>query len=199
MNLLIEYFRVKRYLLSKISTGMNKIIMTLSSIKYGKGFKSCGVVLFRNYAGKGGIVIGNNVSMNSGVTASPFNGFDKTRIVAGKCGHIIIHDGVSMSNVGIFSDNLVEIGEGTNIGGGSRICDTDFHSSSPDDRYNGNKNVPTKPVHIGKRVFIGGHCYILKGVTIGDESVIGGGSVVTKTIPAREIWAGNPAKFIKKL
>ena len=48
---------------------MNKIIMTLSSIKYGKGFKSCDVVLFRNNAGKGGIVIGNNVSMNSGVIA----------------------------------------------------------------------------------------------------------------------------------
>ena len=49
------------------------------------------------------------------------------------------------------------------------------------------------------KVDIYGHCCILKVVTIGDESVIGGGSVVTKTIPAREIWAGNPAKFIKKI
>ena len=39
----------------------------------------------------------------------------------------------------------------------------------------------------------------MKSVTIGDESVIGGGSVVTKTIPAREIWAGNPTRFIKKI
>ena len=46
------------------------------------------------------------------------------------------------------------------------------------------------------KVDIYGHCYILKAVTIGDETVIGGGSVETKTSPAREIWAGNPAKFL---
>ena len=40
---------------------------------------------------------------------------------------------------------------------------------------------------------------ILKGVTIGENSVVGAGSVVTKDIPSGEVWAGNPAKFIRKI
>ena len=40
---------------------------------------------------------------------------------------------------------------------------------------------------------------ILKGVIIGEKSIIGAGSVVTKTVPPGEIWAGNPAKFVKRI
>lgn len=46
---------------------------------------------------------------------------------------------------------------------------------------------------------MGAHTIILKGVHIGKGAVIGAGSVVTKNIPENEIWAGNPAKFIKKV
>ena len=48
-------------------------------------------------------------------------------------------------------------------------------------------------------VFIGGHCTILKGVTIGMNSVVGSNSLVTKSIPNNEVWGGNPAKKIKNL
>jgi acetyltransferase-like isoleucine patch superfamily enzyme len=51
---------------------------------------------------------------------------------------------------------------------------------------------------IGNDVWIGDNVMIKSGVTIGDGVVIGMGSIVTKDIPPYEIWAGNPAKFIKK-
>jgi acetyltransferase-like isoleucine patch superfamily enzyme len=54
-------------------------------------------------------------------------------------------------------------------------------------------------VRIEKGVFIGADCIILKGVTIGEYSVVAAGSVVAKIVPPGEIWGGNPAKFIKKV
>lgn len=53
-------------------------------------------------------------------------------------------------------------------------------------------------VKIGERVFIGMNTLIVNAITIGDLAVVGAGSVVLKNIPAGEIWAGDPAKFIRK-
>jgi acetyltransferase-like isoleucine patch superfamily enzyme len=53
-------------------------------------------------------------------------------------------------------------------------------------------------ITIGKNVYIGTNVLVVKPVSIGDGAVIGAGSVVTKNIPANEVWAGVPAKFIKQ-
>ncbi len=53
-------------------------------------------------------------------------------------------------------------------------------------------------VRIGRNVYMGSNCVITKPVVIGDGAVIGAGSIVTKDIPPYEVWAGVPAKFIKK-
>ena len=53
-------------------------------------------------------------------------------------------------------------------------------------------------IHIGDGVFIGARTVIAKPCKIGMNAIVGAGSVVTKDIPDNEIWAGNPARFIKK-
>lgn len=53
-------------------------------------------------------------------------------------------------------------------------------------------------VHIKRNAFLGCNTIICKPVIIGENSVIGAGSIVTKDIPDNEVWAGNPAKFIRK-
>lgn len=55
------------------------------------------------------------------------------------------------------------------------------------------------PVHIGSRVWIGAGAVILPGVTIGDNSVIGAGSVVTKDIPANVVAVGNPCRVLREI
>lgn len=55
------------------------------------------------------------------------------------------------------------------------------------------------PVHIGNNVWLGGGTIVLPGVTIGDDTTIGVGSVVTKDIPAGVVAAGNPARIIREI
>lgn len=196
---MITYYRIRRYLLTLFSTLINKVIMILSGVCFGKGFKSCGKIFIRNYAGKNGIIIRNNVNFNSGIIANPIGGVEQLVLMTSSTGHIEIGNKVGMSNCVLFSSSEILIDNEVCIGAGTKIYDTDFHSVNPDFRLNGNINIPTKPVRIGKRAFIGSNVTILKGVTIGEEAVVGAGSVVTKDIPAHEIWAGNPAKFIKKI
>ncbi len=56
-----------------------------------------------------------------------------------------------------------------------------------------------KPIQIGDNVWVGGNCIILPGVTIGNNAIIGAGSVVTKDVPDNAVVAGNPAKALRYL
>jgi acetyltransferase-like isoleucine patch superfamily enzyme len=113
---------------------------------------------------------------------------------------LTLGDGVGLSNSTIVCARVVTIGDEVLVGGGSRIYDTDFHSLDPAERARpGNPGSRTAPVIIGRGVFVGGHCIVLKGVTIGAGSVVGAGSVIRRDVPEGEVWAGNPARFLRAL
>ncbi len=91
----------------------------------------------------------------------------------------------------------IRIGRDGLFGANVEIFDSDFHDLDPPRRTAGTQE--TAPVEIGDNVFVGMGVRILKGSTIGDDSVIGAGSVVTGAIPAGVIAAGNPARVIREL
>lgn len=62
-----------------------------------------------------------------------------------------------------------------------------------------NKNWKMLRTHVCKGATIGAGATLLPGLTIGERAMIGAGSVVTKNVPAGELWVGNPARFIKKI
>lgn len=147
----------------------------------------------------GGIIIGENFSANSGNLYNPIGGDIVLRLIAYKGGTIEIGQNVGISNSTIVCFNSIKIDDYVSIGGGCKIWDSDFHSINAKERcFLGDINAKTAPILIKKYAFIGGSSIILKGVTIGENSVIAAGSVVTRDIPDNEVWGGNPAKFIKK-
>ena len=86
----------------------------------------------------------------------------------------------------------VHIGKGANIAREAVIRDYDGH-------YIEDVNYRTaKPIKIGDNVWIGYRAMILKGVTIGEGSIIAANAVVTKDVPAHCVVAGNPAKIIRE-
>ncbi|MBV9174029.1 MAG: acyltransferase [Chloroflexi bacterium] len=89
---------------------------------------------------------------------------------------------------------LVKIGEDCGIGTHVIVMDNDFHEIG--DR---SRRPEPKPVVIGNRVWLANRSTILPGVTIGDDAIIGAGSVVMTDIPERSLAMGNPARVIKKL
>jgi len=118
---------------------------------------------------------------------------------------IAIGAGTSLSNnVQVLAESHVLIGEGCLIGDNVLIMDSDAHDLSADARKADKTSttpvvILTAPVIIEDNVFIGSRVIILKGVTIGKDSVIGAGSVVVRSIPPGVIAAGNPAKVIRPL
>ena len=88
----------------------------------------------------------------------------------------------------------IYIGDGTFIGPKVNVI-TINHSIDPDKRY----ITTCKPVHIGKNVWIGIAATIMPGVTIGDNSIISAGAVVTKDVEANTIVAGVSAKKLRKI
>lgn len=149
------------------------------------------------FMGQGKIVT-NKVQF--GVLTSPFflNGYS---YVEARAGNSLVEIGAHTfinNNAVIIADKAsISIGEFCLIGANFTVFDSDFHGLNKDDRLNG--NYEARKVVILDNVFIGNNVTITKGVTIGKNAVIGAGSVVTQDIPENTIYAGNPAKFIKRL
>jgi len=89
----------------------------------------------------------------------------------------------------------VSIGADCLIGANAIIADTDFHPLEAESRRSNSDpaRVRSSPIHIGDNVFLGAGAVVLKGVTIGNDSVIGAGSVVRDDVPPASIALGNPA------
>jgi maltose O-acetyltransferase len=95
--------------------------------------------------------------------------------------------------INLCSTTRIEIGAHCLIGDHVKIIDSTFHDVSPA------KPKKNAPIVLGRNVWVGIGCTILPGVTIGDHAVIAAGSIVTKSVPARSIAAGVPAKVVGTL
>lgn len=179
----------------------NNIMLYIYNIEYGESLVINGFV--KLIISKGATVkIGDNFRLNSGKKFNPIGRNQRSLFVVNKNAELIIGNNVGMSSIAIVCASKIVFGDNIKIGGNTVFYDTDFHSldykertSNPEQKH----NIKTKPIIINDNVFIGGHSIILKGTEIGENSILGAGSIASGKIPSNEIWAGNPAKFIKKI
>lgn len=124
----------------------------------------------------------NHIGLNRRCSLSVFT--PKARLIIGD------NCGFSSTNISAFIE--IVIGNNVRVGANTMIMDSDFHTNDP-------RTGPNRPVRIDDNVWLGTNVTVLKGVHIGENSVIGAGSVVTKDIPANVVAAGNPCCVIKNL
>lgn len=137
---------------------------------------------------KGAISVGKNSSVGFGV-----------RLSAGFGGKIDISE-----NVAVFDYSIIDIHSKLTVGKNTLIAPfcyiTDYdHLIKDKSKPIIEQGYVSKPIIIGTNVWLGTHVVILKGVRIGDNSIIGAGSIVTSDIPPNSLAAGVPAKVVKKI
>ena len=146
--------------------------------------------------------LGDNLNIISGIMPTPMGRNVKASLRVGPQAVLSIGNNVGMTSVAIFCMDSIIIGDNVKVGALTIISDSDAPSMDPMLTANPETdtiNAKHAPIIIKNNAFIGAMCYINKGVSIGENSIVGACSVVTKNIPDNEIWAGNPARFIKRI
>lgn len=147
--------------------------------------------------GLGIVTIGADVAI--GYRPAPMLGDGMVRLQARSPNSLIsVGSGTKFSNnAQVIADERIVIGSKCLIGDAVLIMDSDGHALPASSRHEAKPSA--REIIIGDNVFIGSRVIILKGVTVGKDSVIGAGSVVSRSIPPSVIAAGNPAKVLRPL
>lgn len=177
--------------LKKIITSFSSMAMLLYAklfdIKIGKHFRANGLMLIsRSQCSH--ITIGDDCVFSS-LSLYNYRGLQHRCILqtGSSQAHIKIGNNCRFSGVSIVCDDSVVIGNNVRVGANTTIADRDGHGYA------------VKPVRIEDGVWLGMNVQILKGVSIGKNSIIGAGSIVTKDIPENVVAAGSPCKVIKEI
>ncbi|MFN2475300.1 MAG: DapH/DapD/GlmU-related protein [Chthoniobacterales bacterium] len=173
------------------------------NVQFGDGFYCESAQIFRQFRSTrpDALVIGDHVSCYAGCS-----------FAVGEHGTCSIGDFTLLNGALIMAQAHVEIGSHCLISWQVGIADSDFHPLDPKQRWadaealapyfkssSPRPPIATAPVKICDNVWIGMNATILKGVTIGENSVVAAGALVTKSVPPNTVVAGNPAVAIRKL
>jgi acetyltransferase-like isoleucine patch superfamily enzyme len=170
-----------------------------TGVSIGAGWACYGLPIVQRHT-HSALIIGTNAHFRSTVRSNPLGANHPCVLSTRKAGaELRIGDHFGMTGGAIVCETRVSIGDRVTMGANSTITDTDFHPLDPDHRRDHPTDGASKPVTIEDDVFIGMSALILKGVTLGQGCVVGGGSVVSRDVPPRAVVAGNPARVVRML
>lgn len=162
------------------------------NVKFGRKISFLGIPKFRNKPG-GKIIVGDFCIFLS-KHKSNMVGINRPCIITTQTStaNVVIGDHCGFSGTVIGAFTRIELKDNVRCGANTLITDSDWHTDDP-------RSGKPSPIIIEKNVWLGEGVKVLKGVTIGKNTVIGAGSIVTKNIPANVMAAGNPCKIVKSL
>ncbi len=171
-------------------------IFASNGVAWGDGWKIYGAPLILKHR-QSRIGIGAGLNLRSTLRSNPLGPNHKV-ILCTWTAEATLQVGRDFGMTGgtICAAEKIIIGDRVTVGANTTIIDTDFHPMRAAYREIEPNKGATAPVVIEDGVFIGMNCLVLKGVTVGQGSVIGAGSVVVRNIPPGVIAAGNPAQII---
>ncbi len=176
-----------------------RLLFAFYSIKWGQNWRIYGIPIIQKHR-QSQMEFGKGLHLRSSVRSNPLGTNHPVILSTWRKGSSLrIGDYFAMTGGTICSLESITIGDHVALGANSVVIDTDFHPLTPDGRRIDSSAGNTAPVIIEDEVFIGMNCLILKGVSIGQGSVVGANSVVTKDVPPGVIIAGNPARVIRQL
>jgi len=182
---------------------LSKVLYPLILLR-SKGFKKEGKLILKGLpkivTKNGGVIkIKDNVTLNSRKLQYHVNMHSSVKLIVVKPGaKLEIGANTRINGACIHASEKIVIGDNCLIAANTQIFDNSGHEaciSGVEERIH--TSGSSAPIVIGDNVWIGINCIVLPGVSIGNDSVIGAGSVVTKDIPGNVLVAGNPAKIIK--
>lgn len=176
-----------------------RLLMALNGISWRRGWSFYGLPIVQKHR-RSVMTFGEGFSLRSSARSNPLAPNHPVVLSTLRAGAVLeIGRNFGMTGGSICVATRVTIGDNVAVGANCVITDTDFHPLHPRARLSDPQNGKSAPVVIGDNVFIGMNSIILKGVTVGANSVIGAGSVVSRSLPAGCIAAGNPAVVIRSL
>jgi acetyltransferase-like isoleucine patch superfamily enzyme len=176
-----------------------RIIFSINSVSWGYGWQFYGIPIIQKHR-LSHMKFGNGLNLRSSVRSNPLGPNHPVILCTWEKGACLqIGDFFAMTGGSICCAERIAIGNHVALGANTVITDTDFHPLQLEERIKNPADGKTAPIVIADHVFIGMNSLVLKGVTIGEGSVIGAGSVVTKNIPGHVIAAGNPARIIRQI
>jgi len=191
-----------RYLLELrriLSLPFIQMMMRFYGVGWDPSWRIFGLPIIQRFPGSS-IKLGKGIDLRSWARSNPVTPFAPNVLATRtKRAEINIGNGSGMTGASIIAAENITLGENVTLGSNSIIIDLDFHPVNVWERELNPKTSSIKPVLIEDSVFIGTRSIILKGTTIGKNSVVGAGSVVSGRFPSNVILAGNPAKVIKEL
>lgn len=193
---LIKLLNFPTTLRIKMYPRINRMILKAHGVVLGKNLQIPGKV---SWLIGGKLKIGDNFYLSSGNGVNPIASNLQADVYVEPGAALTIGNNVGMSSTRLWIHESARIGNNVKIGGCVLITDTDAHPMDYMARRSSNEGTKSAPVVIEDDVWVGAHCIILKGVTIGARRIIGAGSVVTNSIPADCVAAGNPCRVIKNL